>query len=314
MLFHRRVALAEVGVDYPDLSSVAVGNLTPLMTALQPRPSLMFLRNHPGFDAGDAPRQVAEALARSRTPQVVLSSEGLMMMLTRHDLSWIWAGFDRVVAHLILRPRPLWLVSSYAQGVKTGRYAADLADMLAPGTGDLWRFATPVLSYAAHLDRLAALFGPDALRLHFLAPRFGGPVEQVLAAIGLEGFDPGPPEPRNAGQSAFVTCALARLDLDRKVPAFLDASRKVARLAARHDPFPERGLLDAATLAAVNAHFAADTEAFLAQQDRITRADLEPDLSEHTAQAVGFEEIRSHPAWADLRKALAGLGLPVPAS
>jgi hypothetical protein len=197
--------------------------------------------------------------------------------------------------------------------VKSGRYAADLDTMLAPGTGDLWRFATPVLSYAAHVERLAALFGPDALRLHFLAPRFGGPVEQVLAALGLEGFDPGPPEPRNAGQSAFVTCALARLDIDRGGPAFLEAARKVARIAARFDPFPDRGLLDAATVAAVNAHFAADTEAFLALQDRITRADLEPDLSARTAQAVGFAEIRAHPAWAELRAVLARRGLPVPA-
>lgn len=312
-LLEQRAALQAVGVDYPAVSERSFGNLTPFLMTSAARPNPVFAHYNKGVTAESAEAALRAALAASTAPAAVLSAEGLMMELGRRDLSWLWAGFGRVTAHLFLRPRAPWILSNYVQGVKSGRYREDLREMLTPGTGQMWTIAASVMALSAHMRSLEQLFGTGSVRLHFLSPRFGGPVEQFLTALGLDPQLGGtPPETQNASLSAFVTCALAGLPSDRRSGEFLDDSRRVARIAARFDPFPDRGLLDGTMAAAIAAHFAQDTAAFLAMQDRITRADLEPDLSERTARAVGFAEIRATPAWSAMRAELARRGLPDP--
>lgn len=310
-----QATLADLGFDYPALAADDIGNLTPFLMAASGSPRKTFLNRYQDFEADQASAALHAALAASTAPNMILSAEGAMMALTRQSVQPFWQGFDRVVPHLFLRPRALWIASYYAQNVRAGRFRRPLRQPPTPESKGgkanrrIWQNLAAVMNLSGHMQLLEALFGPGSVRLHFLGQGFGDPVTQFLTALDLQDrIDIGPqPGMRNTSPSAFALCALAALPDDGTDD--FKCRLLVSKIAAELDPFPERGLLDAETVAQIRDFFAEDTRAFLALQGQITRDDLEPDLSARTKNAVSFAEIRRTPEWGRLCSQLAAKGI-----
>ncbi|MCA0922776.1 hypothetical protein [Pseudooceanicola nanhaiensis] len=299
-----REALAAGGVCYPDLAGKAIGNLTPfIMTLHGEQKQAVFKHNNPDYDPDAARPALVRFLETSEAPLTVLSSEGVSEMGKRANLDFIFESFDRVVGHIFYRPRVDWLLSHYTQAIKAGRYDTPLEDVLENTT--FKTVTSQKMRFSGSLAFWQGKLGRDNVEVHFLSRSFPPPEEQFMSSLGVEMALPALEKgAANSSPTPFETCVLASAKRTSQ-KQFLKISRKIRRIAAPFDPFPKRSLLSEAILERINATFAEDTDRFLTLQDRISRADLEPDLSQKTAQAITFEEIRAHPAYAEVRAVLA---------
>jgi len=301
-LLQARVALLATGYDYPPLVEKAIGNLTPFLMSLRSNRTV-FVHNNPDFNRTKAQTSLRAALATSEAPNMILSSEGLTSEIKCRNLNFLWDGFDRVVVHLFFRPRASMFASHYTQTVKTGKHTTDIDGFLASTT--FTERVSETMNFSEHAQLWANLVGADNIRFHFLGKGHAGPVEQFLAALGLAEVIPAEiSADSNISPSAFVTCVLASVERGDQ-QEFLKFSRRIRYMAAKVDPFPRRGLLTDALVAQINRHYAKDTAKLLGVQDKITREDLEPDLSAKTLDAVTFAEIRTTEAYGQLREELA---------
>ncbi len=297
-----RATLLEHGIDYLSTIDRPIGNLTPFLMSLSTNQTI-FKHSNPDFDLDTAGTTLRTALTESTSPQVILSGEGLNAAAQRVDLSFLWDGFDQVVVHLFLRPRVSWIASHYTQAVKTGKYTIDFPGFLASKTFE--KNISKVMNFADHGSFWVNQLGRENVRFYFLGQGHGNTVEQFMEALELTGKVSlnMPKKNINASPSAFATCALASVQRpDQKT--FLETSRQVRRVAARYDPFPKRGLVSPEMAHRITERYAQDTQRFLAMQTGITQADLEPDFSEVTRDAVSFDEIRATDAFSQLRDAL----------
>jgi len=301
-LLQARAALLAAGYDYPPLVDKAIGNLTPFLMSLR-SDRAVFVHNNPDFDRTKAQTSLRVALATSEAPNMILSSEGLTAEIKRRNLNFLWDGFDRVVVHLFIRPRASMFASHYTQTVKSGKNTTEIEGFLS--SAPFAEHVSKTMNFSEHAQFWDNLIGVDNIRFHFLSQGNVGPVEQFLAELGLAEVIPvESPANYNISPSAFVTCVLASVERGDQ-QEFLKFSRRVRRMAAKVDPFPSRGLLTDALVAQINRHYAKDTAKLLAVQDKITRVDLEPNLSEKTHDAVTFAEIRATEAYGQLREELA---------
>jgi hypothetical protein len=304
-LFDARELLLDLDHDYPRVICRKIGNLTPLVMSYR-TPDPVFVHHNPGYDPKLARPQLEAALSQSPANTLILSSEGLTAVADRDDLSWLWNRFDKTVVHLFLRPRSAWISSHYTQGVKTGRYDFELTALM-----DKDVFAnqiSKVLRFSNHVNSWALRVGQDNVRIYLLGGGGPGVVEQFLQALGLSGrIDPQVAPNTNVSPSGFVACALASVER-KSQQAFLKTSKALIRMARYHDPFPKRGVLTDRVDEAVEAHFRDDTLQMLTLFPDLSEADLEPDLSHVTANAVTFDEVRETQAFRDLRRNMAKSG------
>jgi hypothetical protein len=240
----------------------------------------------------------------SRDFDTVLSSEGVSKYVKSTRLDFVFTYFDSVFIHIYFRPRSDWVVSHYAQKVKTGEYRLSPEDFVRSKRFD--EHISLNLQFSQHLASWRERVGSENVYVHFLSPRFGPPEQQFIRAMGIAAATPDAP-PRNASLSVFELCVLAsmpRMPADR----FLAVRSEIRSFLKHEAPFEGRSLLTAAVHEHVTTRFRSDTEELVEMQGEVTREDLEPDRTSKVASAVSFDEIRASDAFDRLRKRLAAIG------
>lgn len=310
-LIRLRPKLLDQGYDYLDISDSSTGNLTPSVKSLSPGGGdIVFRHFNSGRSTENASDELFAAIDASPAPNLILSAESVAKRRRTHDFREITDRFETVQVHLALRPRVEWVVSHYAQGIKTGKYRGPLETFLqSPRFQD---HVVPMLTFADHFSYWQDRVGPEYLHLHFAGSRFPSMVDQFLSAIGLQSKqEMEPAGRRNQSPSAFVLSALATVRRQNRAQ-FLKVQKKIIRLAERLDPSPEASLLTWDVERFIRPKFEDDSQAFLAIQDRISAEDLWPDYSERQEMATRFDDVVQGKPYQKLSKRLATKGIDLP--
>ena len=172
-----REALAAKGVSYPSEEELGVGDHgrranARTLYSLHPRGSPHELLG--GF------------LAANEHPKILLSSEWLLhgsVLFLRRLTETARAHGVAVVALAYVREQRGWLISRYAQGVKSNRWTMPLEDYVAD------EYRAPGLNYRRVFSRLAPLFEGDDLVIRvFERPKLeGGDVRvDAFSVLGVD--------------------------------------------------------------------------------------------------------------------------------
>lgn len=301
--------LEEVGFVYPDKPGWPLPNLRSYLYGITGKPGTPVFRHYsPDASPATAVEDLWAAVDRSDAPNVVLSAEELFRHRDASLLDGITDRFARTHVHIVLRPWVDWIMSNYAQGVKTGRYNLPLDRFLQ--SRQFRDRVLPSLAYARHVAFWQGRHGRENVSVHFAAKGFPSVVNQFLAAAGLDLREPEDELRRNQSPSAFLLSAYMAVDPGEQ-EEFLKLRTDVQRLAQKWDPQPKAGFLTREIEAQITASLAEDLDALLSLQNRITAADLFPDNSDKHATAVRFEDVVSSAAFASFTEEarLAGLTL-----
>lgn len=260
----QRAALRERGLDYPSAQELGFG------------PEWAHGGNGRGLalseDEEAATSQVADYLADAEAERVLISAEHL---LTAGDerlarfADAVRARGLRVIAIAYFREQREWLVSNWAQGLKSHGSSLPLDDYLAEHAAR--GFVAPTLDYVARADRLRESFGAESVvmrRFQRDALRDGDVRADLMDLLGVEADDLIAAEPRRNPSMAIEDAAMVRIlnglpdrgVWDRR--AFLRRSRELAR---RHGWPRHRDLYRLAapaTLRVTAEHYAGANEAF----------------------------------------------------
>lgn len=306
-LKERQADLNAAGFVYPDPPGAPLPNLRMYLLAATGRTGdPVFRHNNPDARLETAQEDLWATVEASDADNVVLSAEELHKYRDPHVIDAITGRFARVHVHIVLRPKVDWIISDYAQGIKTGRYRVTLEEFLAPEA--IETFILPRVSYAEHVGFWQDRVGRDNISIHFAAKGFASVVDQFLAATGLELGETESTLRRNLSPTAFQLSAFIAANTLPQ-PEFLKIRRLVERLARNADPQPDAGLLTAELEAQLLPYLREDTEALLRLQDRIGYDDLHPDNSEKHARAVSFREMVTSDAFAALTEKLREKGV-----
>ncbi len=303
-LCNNRARLLDRGFDYLDVSDSSTGNLTPYIKGLSGRGGdVVFRHFNAGYSTETAAVDLIAALEACTVPNVILSAESVAKRRQTHDFRELTDRFETVKVHIAFRPRVEWVVSHYAQGVKTGKYSTSLEDFLnSPRFRD---HVVPMLTFSDHFEYWRNRVGADNLHVHFAGARFPSMVDQFLTALGTDlkaAETPG--SRRNQSPSAFVLSALVSVRRKNRM-GFLDTQKKVIRLATKLDPRPGASLLTREAEQFITPHFAEDTRKFLTLRSQIGTDDLWPDYSSRQDDAVTFDQMVRTPAYRRLVRRLA---------
>lgn len=133
-------------------------------------------------------RQYEEGLDRvqelgKKFSRIILSDEGLWLEGTIQDHFWERLADDlrkrdlKLCVTMYFRPQDLWVQSFWAQKVKAGKTALCFRDYL-----EQLRETGYPMDYCAYLDRLAGIFGKDALIVRVLeSGQFRGPEQTLIS-------------------------------------------------------------------------------------------------------------------------------------
>ncbi|MEL7299135.1 MAG: hypothetical protein AAFM92_02015 [Pseudomonadota bacterium] len=285
-----RSRLLEQGFDYVRVSDRGFGNLTPYMKSLSGGGGNVAFQHFSSEVPLDTAREnLFAAIDASCAPNIILSAEGASHQRRINEYRELTDRFESVKLHIVFRPWVEWVVSHYAQGVKTGKYRSSLETFLRSD----W-FAHHVVSnlrFAEHVDYWSERLGGENVHVHFVGARFASVVDQFLNAVGVALTEAERTVPRrNQSPSAFVLTALVAAQTTNR-RAFLKAQKRIVKVATNLDPRPDASLLTRDIEAMITPFFEGHAKAFLAQQTAIAAEDLWPDYSDRHSKATTYDDM-----------------------